>query len=92
MEEQQRQFRGVWIPKEIWLDKNLTQQEKTFLIEIDSLEDEVKGCWASNKHFTEIFGVSSGNVSRAIQNLQNKGYIKVDYEKKVKKLHVDISL
>ena len=29
MEEQQRQFKGIWIPKEIWLNKDLTFQEKS---------------------------------------------------------------
>ena len=36
MEEQQRQFKGIWIPKEIWLNKELTMQEKMILVEIDS--------------------------------------------------------
>lgn len=86
MKEQQRQFRGVWIPKEIWLNKELTQQEKMILIEIDSLEDEEKGCWASNKHFNIMFGISNSRISQIIQSLQNKGYIRIEYEKKGKEI------
>jgi hypothetical protein len=42
-----RDFKGVWIPKDVWLDHNLTWMEKLLLVEIDSLDAE-KGCFASN--------------------------------------------
>ena len=32
--EDKRAFRGIWIPKEIWLSKDLTLQEKVFIVEI----------------------------------------------------------
>ena len=49
--EDKRAFRGIWIPKEIWLSKDLTLQEKVFIVEIDSLDNE-KGCsFRQNKHF-----------------------------------------
>jgi len=35
-----RDFKGIWIPKEIWLNENLTLQEKVFLVEIESLDNE----------------------------------------------------
>lgn len=35
-----RDFKGVWIPKEIWLSTELTLQEKVMLVEIDSLDNE----------------------------------------------------
>ena len=80
MEEQQRQFKGIWIPKEIWLNKDLTFQEKIILVEIDSYDDGQVGCYASNKHFVKNFGITSSRVSQIIQNLQNKGYIKITYK------------
>ena len=33
-----RDFKGVWIPKEVWLDDKLSWMEKLFLVEIDSLD------------------------------------------------------
>lgn len=84
--ENSRQFRGVWIPKEIWLTKELTQQEKLMLVEIDSLEDEEKGCYASNKHFTELFGINSSRISQIVQNLIKKGFINVEYERNGKEI------
>ncbi len=32
-----RAFKGIWIPKEIWLTDDLSTLEKVFLSEIDSL-------------------------------------------------------
>lgn len=73
-----RGFKGVWIPAQIWLDENLTVQEMLFLVEIDSL-DLSKGCFASNKHFSDFFGLTSGRCSQVITGLKNKGYISIDY-------------
>ncbi len=69
-----RDFKGIWIPKEIWLDKNLTIQEKVFLAEIDSLEGK-DGCFASNAYFAEFFGLSRDRVIKIIGSLVEKGYI-----------------
>lgn len=74
-----REFKGVWISKEVWLNKELTPLEKVYLVEIDSLDNDEKGCYASNKHFEEIFGQTKSNVSRIIKNLQQKGWINISY-------------
>lgn len=71
-----RDFKGVWIPKEIWLSKNITMVEKFFLLEIDSL-DSKKGCFASNAHFSELFGLSKGRCTQVIKQLESKNYIKI---------------
>ena len=80
MEEQQRQFKGIWIPKEIWINRDLTFQEKMILVEIDSYDDGEIGCFASNKHFMNLFNMTSSRVSQVIHNLQRKGYVTIDYE------------
>lgn len=69
-----RDFKGIWIPKEIWLSKDLTIQEKVFLAEIDSLEGK-DGCFASNAYFAEFFGLSKERVRKIIGSLVEKGYI-----------------
>ena len=73
---EQRGFKGVWIPKEIWLNTELSWSEKGLLVEIDSLNTS-NGCWATNKHFSEFLGISENRVSHLISNLKEKGYIKV---------------
>jgi hypothetical protein len=40
----ERDFKGVWIPKEIWLDERLNALEKIILTEIDSLDATERGC------------------------------------------------
>ena len=69
-----RDFKGIWIPKKIWLSKELTVMEKIFYVEIDSLDNE-NGCFASNAYFSEFFELSKRRVSQIINSLVEKGYI-----------------
>ena len=73
-----RDFKGIWIPKEIWLNKELKLIEKCFLVEIDSLDNEA-GCFASNGYFAEFFGISKGRCSQIIKSLEEKKMIQVKY-------------
>ncbi|WP_228123097.1 hypothetical protein [Lactobacillus helveticus] len=54
--ENNRKFKGVWIPAKYWLDENLTIMEVVLITEIDSLDGE-NGCFASNKHFADFLGM-----------------------------------
>ena len=74
MANENRDFKGVWIPKEIWLDEHLTWMEKLLLVEIDSL-DAKDGCFASNDYFAKFFKLSKTRISELIGQLINKGYI-----------------
>lgn len=78
--DNERKFKGVWIPKEIWEEKSLSILEKVMLVEIDSLEDEEDGCYASNKYFANFFKLTNGRISQIINCLQQKGYIKIEYQ------------
>ena len=73
-----RDFRGIWIPKEIWLSKDLSSNEKILLAEIDSLGGSSDGCFASNQYFAEFFDLSKDRISRLISGLKNKGYVTVE--------------
>ena len=70
-----RDFKGVWIPKEIYLDKRLNALEKIILVEIDSLDDGEHGCYASNQYLAEFCQCSQTKVSAAISKLIECGYI-----------------
>ena len=80
MEDNKRAFKGIWIPKEVWESKELTLQQKVMLVEIDSLDND-RGCYASNKYFSDFFGISSGRVSQVINELIDKGYLNAEYIK-----------
>ena len=82
----ERDFKGVWIPKDIWLNKQLPFVEKVFLVEIDSLDNDEQGCFASNAYFAEFFQISKGRCSQIIRNLEAKGYITIILERKGKEV------
>jgi len=69
-----RDFKGVWIPRQIWLSNDLTLQEKVFIVEINSLNNE-QGCYANNSYFADFFNLSKTRVSLVIKSLIDKGYI-----------------
>ena len=57
----ERDFKGIWIPREIWLSSELSLMEKVLFVEIHSLDNE-RGCFASNACFAEFFGVSGWQI------------------------------
>jgi len=70
-----RDFKGVWIPKEIYLNEKLTLVEKILLIEIQSLDMSEKGCFAGNHYFAKFIGVSTTTISVGVRKLIELGYI-----------------
>lgn len=73
-----RDFKGVWIPRIVWLDERLNMLEKGILAEIDSLDMSDSGCFASNKHIAEFCGCSETKVSLTVSKCIDFGYL---YEK-----------
>lgn len=71
----ERDFKGVWIPKEIWLDDRLNALDKVILAEIDSLDMSERGCFASNKHIADFCQCSETKVSTAVSKLVKLGYL-----------------
>ncbi|MDA8692488.1 helix-turn-helix domain-containing protein [Saprospiraceae bacterium] len=72
-----RNFKGVWLPKELYLNHELSWSDKILLIEIDSLDNDLKkGCFASNKYFGEFLNKSHGTIANIISRLIRLGYIK----------------
>ncbi len=70
-----RDFKGVWIPKEVYLDTRLTALEKIILVEIDSLDNGEDGCFASNEYLAEFCQCTKVKVSTAISKLIEFGYL-----------------
>lgn len=75
--EVKRDFKGVWIPREVWLDKRLSALDKVILTEIDSLDQGDNGCYASNQHLAEFCQCSERKVSDAVTKLIECGYVSV---------------
>lgn len=71
-----RDFKGIWIPREIWLREDLSALEKTLWAEIHSLFDrESGGCYASNEYLATFCGVQDRRLREMISNLKSKGLV-----------------
>lgn len=75
MEEQKRRFDGVWIPAEIWLSETLSLIDKIVLTEINSLDNEETGCYASNQYLAKFCQCSERKITDSITKLKKMGLI-----------------
>lgn len=92
MNEQEREFKGVWIPREIWLDERLNALDKVILVEIDSLDNGDKHCCAGNDYLAKFCQCSESKISRAISKLVELKYIKVhSFDGRMRKLQSCLS-
>lgn len=65
-----RDFKGVWIPKQVFLDERLNAIEKLILAEVDSLDVEgSEGCFASNEYLAKFCQCSVTKVSTSVSKL-----------------------
>ena len=77
--ELNRDFKGMWIPKEIWLNKELTILERCLYAEINSLNGK-DGCFASNEYFAKFFDIKNKEtISKHISKLKKLNLV---YEEK----------
>ena len=72
--QKDRNFLGVWIPKDVYLNKSLSWLEKILLVEIESLDNE-HGCFASNDYFADFLDVTKTTISSAISKLKKLGFV-----------------
>ena len=87
-----RNFKGIWIPKNIYLNQNLSWTEKILLIEIDNLDND-RGCFASNKHFAKFLNVKENTVSIYIKHLKELGFVEqISFDGRTRVLKVNQEL
>ena len=71
-----KEFKGIWIPYEVLVDKNLNDKEKTIFSMILSLSKE-NDCIMSNSYIRKLLNICNVQASRIINSLKKKGYINV---------------
>jgi biotin operon repressor len=71
-----RKFTGIWIPKEIYLRRDINALEKMLWSEIYSLDNEdVGGCYASEKYLCEFLGIKRTQLYEMLKHLRDLGLI-----------------
>jgi len=74
------------IPANVRYDKTLKASEKLLYGEITALTQKTGKCFATNKYFADLYGVSRETISRWINKLKNKGYIDIETEYRGKQI------
>lgn len=72
-----KEFKGIWIPYEVLTDKKSNDKEKTIYSMILSLSKE-NDCTISNTYIGNLLNICNIQVSRIINSLKGKGYIKTE--------------
>lgn len=71
-----RDFKGVWIPREIWLNDSLSLQAKAVWSEISSLHDrDLGGCYASNEYLCKFLKIGPSRLKENLKELRDQGLI-----------------
>lgn len=71
-----RDFKGIWIPREIWFNQSISALEKILWAEIHSLYDrKKKGCFASNQYLYTFLGIKERQLQNMLANLKSLNLI-----------------
>lgn len=71
-------LKGLWMPSEILINNKLSDKEKIILSMIIYLSKDKGYCFATNNYFSDILNVTVVSISRIINSLKKKEYIKVN--------------
>lgn len=80
----ERNFKGVWIAAEIWLDKDLTLVEKALLAEIDSFTGNGRSFMKSNDTIQSEYKISRNTIGRSLRKLADRGFVEVTFNGRVR--------
>lgn len=86
--EEKKSYYAI-IPANVRYDKSLPPNAKLLYGEITALCNERGYCWAENRYFAELYGVSKTSISKWISALAENGYIKVELTYKAGSKEID---
>lgn len=84
MEENDKANYFSIIPANVRYDKGLRDKAKLLYGEITALCNKEGYCWASNKYFADLYGVSKTTISTLIKELADRGYINLNIKRNQK--------
>jgi hypothetical protein len=73
-------FKGMWIPKEIFLHPNLNATEKFLMSLIHNFSKNKNYCKMSNETIGKIIGLSGGRVKNMLSDLRKHNFIFTTYD------------
>lgn len=85
--EEKKSYYAI-IPANVRYDESLCANAKLLYGEITALCNETGFCWARNRYFAELYGVTNITISRWLKQLSDSGYIKtqITYDAKTKEI------
>jgi hypothetical protein len=75
--EENRSYFAV-LPANVRYDRRLKLLSRILYAEITALCNEKGFCWARNKYFADLYGVSTKTISTCIGQLKECGYVDID--------------
>ena len=66
-------LKGLWMPIEILMDKNLSDKEKHIYSLVIFLSQEKQYCFCTNKTISGLLNISVTQVSKLVNSLKTKG-------------------
>ncbi len=89
IENMERDFKGIWIPKEIWLDSRLSALDKMVFAVIESLiASDGSGCSASNEYLAKFCQCSESKIQKSIKVLKDLGLVRQSsFDGRIRHLH-----
>ena len=84
----ERQFCGVWISADVWLDKRLSLVEKALLAEVESFTGNGKTFHKSNDTIQTEYGISKNTIARALRKLEHLEFVDIQFNGRVR--HVSL--
>lgn len=81
MNEQNKSNYYAIIPASVRYSKLLNGDEKLLYGEITALSNKHGYCYALNRYFADLYGVSLKTISRRLSNLQDAGFIKMQVKR-----------
>lgn len=76
MSANDRAFKGIWIPAEVYEAPGVCWTAKILFLEIDSFTKRGNECFMSNARLSKFLGVSETQVSKHISRLIEMGWIR----------------
>lgn len=70
-----RAFEGVWIPRELYLHRELSWLQKLIIVEVRSFTHNQLPCFVSNEHLASHCMCSVSAIEKALRELIADGYL-----------------